>query len=78
MSDFHPETWNPVWSVSTILNGLFSFMLDTQPTLGSVESTMAEKRKLAEQSLHWNVGNPKFRNLFPELVTKYRESNGLR
>jgi len=53
-------------------------MLDTQPTLGSVESTMAEKRKLAEQSLHWNVGNPKFRNLFPELVTKYRESNGLR
>ena len=22
MSDFHPETWNPMWSVSTILMGL--------------------------------------------------------
>jgi ubiquitin-conjugating enzyme E2 J2 len=23
MSDFHPETWNPVWSVETILTGEF-------------------------------------------------------
>lgn len=22
MSDFHPESWNPMWSVSTILMGL--------------------------------------------------------
>jgi hypothetical protein len=21
MSDFHPETWNPMWSVSSILTG---------------------------------------------------------
>jgi hypothetical protein len=27
MSDFHPETWNPMWSVSTILVGLLSFMV---------------------------------------------------
>lgn len=26
-SDFHPETWNPMWSVSTILTGLVSFMV---------------------------------------------------
>ncbi|KAF1336028.1 Ubiquitin-conjugating enzyme e2, partial [Globisporangium splendens] len=26
MSDFHPETWNPMWSVSSILTGLYSFM----------------------------------------------------
>lgn len=29
MSDFHPGTWNPSWSVSTILNGLLSFMVIT-------------------------------------------------
>ncbi|RVX16891.1 putative ubiquitin-conjugating enzyme E2 33 [Vitis vinifera] len=26
MSDFHPESWNPMWSVSSILTGLLSFM----------------------------------------------------
>ena len=35
MSDFHPETWNPMWSVSTILMGLYSFMLEDTPTLGN-------------------------------------------
>lgn len=29
MSDFHPETWNPMWSVSSILTGLYSFMVRT-------------------------------------------------
>ena len=28
MSDFHPETWNPLWSVSSILQGLLSFMIE--------------------------------------------------
>nr|CAD7572872.1 unnamed protein product [Timema californicum] len=27
ISDFHPDTWNPAWSVSTILTGLLSFMV---------------------------------------------------
>ena len=29
MSDFHPESWVPSWSVSTILIGLVSFMVVT-------------------------------------------------
>jgi hypothetical protein len=36
MSDYHPETWNPMWSVSSILSGLVSFMYDTTPTTGRV------------------------------------------
>lgn len=27
ISDYHPETWNPAWNVSTILTGLLSFMV---------------------------------------------------
>lgn len=27
MSDYHPESWNPLWSISSILQGLLSFML---------------------------------------------------
>jgi ubiquitin-protein ligase len=28
MSDFHPESWNPLWGVSLILLGLQSFFYD--------------------------------------------------
>lgn len=68
MSDFHPESWNPMWSVSTIITGLISFMVDTAPTLGSIESSDSQKRKFAQFSLDFNVRDPKFSNIFPELV----------
>jgi ubiquitin-conjugating enzyme E2 J2 len=68
MSDFHPETWNPMWSVSSILMGLYSFMLDSAPTLGSMEATTAARKKMAQQSLEYNCNDATFRKLFPELV----------
>uniref|UniRef100_A0A7S4A9Z4 UBC core domain-containing protein n=1 Tax=Pseudo-nitzschia australis TaxID=44445 RepID=A0A7S4A9Z4_9STRA len=73
MSDFHPESWNPMWSVSTILTGLYSFMIESAPTLGSVESTKSQKEKLARLSLDYNVRNPAFCKLFPEYVELHRE-----
>ncbi|KAJ8535783.1 hypothetical protein K7X08_034184 [Anisodus acutangulus] len=73
MSDFHPESWNPMWSVSSILTGLLSFMMDNSPTTGSVTTTVAEKEKLAKASLAFNCKNPTFRKLFPEYVEKYEQ-----
>jgi Ubiquitin-protein ligase len=73
MSDFHPESWNPMWSVSTIITGLISFMAESAPTLGSIESSIAEKKKLASHSLEFNVRDELFRKLFPELVQKHDE-----
>lgn len=73
MSDFHPETWNPMWSVSTILTGLYSFMLETAPTLGSVETTRSQKQRFARHTLEFNVRDPKFCKLFPEYVELHKE-----
>jgi len=72
MSDFHPESWNPMWSVSTILTGLYSFMVETSPTLGSIETSDSQKRKLAMQSLDFNVRDNNFCNLFPEYVELHK------
>jgi len=70
ISDYHPDTWNPAWSVSTILTGLLSFMLEKSPTLGSVETSDWEKKQLAAKSFEFNLKNRTFCELFPELKTK--------
>ena len=68
MSDYHPESWNPMWSVSSILSGLMSFMLDSQSTLGSIQTTDETRRLYAKQSLQENLKNATFRKLFPQYV----------
>lgn len=73
ISDFHPDTWNPAWSASTILTGLLSIMLENSPLLGSCESTTYEKKKLAMNSMEFNLKNETFLELFPDLVTEIQE-----
>lgn len=68
MSSFHPETWNPLWSVSSILIGLVSFMLEDEVTYGSITTSLAEKRHFAQQSMAYNCKDAAFRELFPDLV----------
>lgn len=73
ISDFHPDTWNPAWSVSTILTGLLSFMLEKHPTLGSLETSDHTKRQLAAQSNSFNLNDKIFCELFPDIAESIKE-----
>jgi len=65
MSDYHPASWNPAWSVSTILTGLLSFMLSDEMTTGSVQGTESDRKILASRSHAWNIAQSRFRDAFP-------------
>ncbi|KAJ0236108.1 hypothetical protein HA466_0261040 [Hirschfeldia incana] len=47
--------------------------MDTSPTTGSVNTTVAEKQWLAKSSLAFNCKTSAFRKLFPEYVEKYNQ-----
>ncbi|KAH9046588.1 UBC-like protein [Lactarius hengduanensis] len=72
MSDFHPGSWNPAWSVATILTGLVSFMLSDEMTTGSVTTSDTDKRVYASRSHAWNLQQRRFREAFPEYCTPSR------
>lgn len=73
ISDYHPDEWNPAWSVSSILTGLLSFMLESSRALGSIETSYYEKLEFARQSLEFNLKDHNFTNLFPDLVKEIQE-----
>ncbi|PAV63681.1 hypothetical protein WR25_07795 [Diploscapter pachys] len=73
ISDYHPDTWNPAWTVSTIITGLLSFMNDNQPTLGSLTSTDEEKQRFAKLSKAYNLRDSKFCRLFPDIAEQIRK-----
>ncbi|KAF8527319.1 UBC-like protein [Gautieria morchelliformis] len=66
MSDFHPGSWNPAWSVATILTGLLSFMLSDEMTTGGLSSSIYDKRTLAAKSHTWNISQKRFKDAFPD------------
>lgn len=48
-------------------------MNETSKTYGSVESTDEEKKRLAQESLKFNIENPVFVELFPELTKEIKD-----
>jgi ubiquitin-conjugating enzyme E2 J2 len=55
ISDWHPESWNPVWKVESIIMGLLSFMLSDEHSVASLHKPEAERKKFAKESLEWNM-----------------------
>ena len=48
-------------------------MVESAPTLGSIDTSTSHKQRLARQSLEFNVKDPTFRKLFPQYVQLHKE-----
>jgi len=64
MSDYHPESWCPAWSVATIVKGVLSFMLENEQTTGAIVTSDEKKRELAKASHAWNSAHKDYKILF--------------
>jgi ubiquitin-conjugating enzyme E2 J2 len=67
-SNFHPESWNPMWSVSSIIQGIQSFMASDELTTGGLKSPESEHKKLAACSMAYN--QKMFADLFSGDITE--------
>lgn len=78
MTDFHPESWNPAWTVESLLVGVISFLVDDRDTrgIGSIAEAPEVRRSLALKSWDFNRKDAEFRELFPELLEEPGESAG--
>lgn len=76
MSDFHPETWSPLWTVSAVLNGFLSFMLSEDMASGALSGTGSDienRKRLAKQSWKYNLKDPIFCKIFPDLAEEAKK-----
>jgi ubiquitin-protein ligase len=70
-SAFHQETYTSIWNVLTMMEGMISFMTDTNTNggVGSIKTSDEEKRSLANNSLSWNKRYNLFNDIFPDIDT---------
>jgi len=55
ISGFHPESWQPSWSIRTALLAIIGFMpTPGHGTIGSLDYPPDERRRLAHRSIDWS------------------------
>lgn len=87
ISDFHPESWSPLWTVGTILTGIVSFFHSSEMTTGGLSCSEKERKALASTSKLYNskdktyielFGNDPPENLFEEADRIMKENVRIR
>lgn len=55
-TNFHPELWQPAWTVRTILIGLISYIPveEENMSIGSINMTSVERKRLVKASQFWS------------------------
>lgn len=65
ISDYHPETWSPGWTVGTILSGIISFFNSEEITAGSIQNPSSiDRKKFASESMEYNLKDKIFMEIF--------------
>jgi ubiquitin-conjugating enzyme E2 J1 len=54
-TNYHPEFWQPAWTIQSILLALVSFMpvREEMLAIGAINSSPKERQMLAKKSLDW-------------------------
>lgn len=78
LSSDHPETWNPAWTISSILNAFLSFMTSEDPAAGAIYTSDEQKRSFAADSQKFNARNKDFKKIFADLIDNCALSKKLR
>lgn len=85
ISDYHPESWNPVWKVNQVVIGLVSFWQTNEDTYGGIYSGELDRRLrkgetrsdyrigLAKKSREFVLAHPKYKAIFE----KYGDAIGI-
>ena len=62
MTGYHPESWQPSWSVRVILLAIRGYFTEDAPGVGSIKRTPEQRRMLAQKSRNYkcNLCNIKF------------------
>ena len=68
ISDYHPESWNPVWPVSSVIVGLISFFTTEDNTVGSISTSHAERERIAKASKEKIKNHPVFKSHFKDFA----------
>ena len=77
LSDFHPECWKPAFTVSVVLQGVYSFMMtETTEVVGSLIMDTAVVRSLARKSKDFNRKNKICTEMFRNQYTSNPDHSG--
>ena len=70
-SNYHPESWNPLLNIRTILLGFISMFHDAKMgrTLGGLNRTSSQMQTFARESHSFHDQHPLFKELFQEEET---------
>lgn len=66
-SSYHKESFSTAWNILTMMEGLISFMTEeaTPDTgIGSIMTSIEERKQLASTSISWNLENELFLEIF--------------
>jgi len=75
--DYHPEGWQPPWTIAGVLTALLSLMCDDSFTSGAIHPSTSDavKRDFAHKSLQWNMEQADFIRIFGPVAEKLMQKS---